>query len=77
MAELCIFCWDIEIWSEKDSLVLEWFQRWQNPTFFVGDISNSKWKRQFSIEIMSKMTERCIFCCNIQIQNEKDSSVLK
>ena len=53
--------------------------------------SNPKWKRQFSIEIISKMTEPYILCGDIQIpidrtshlllghsnSTEKDSSVLK
>ena len=53
--------------------------------------SNPKWKRQFSIEIISKMTKTYILCGDIQIpidrtshlllahsnSTEKDSSVLK
>ena len=38
---------------------------------------NPKWKRQFSIEIISKMTEHYILCGDIQIPTEKDSSVFK
>ena len=31
-----IFCWEIQIPTEKDRLVLKWLQRWQTLTFFVG-----------------------------------------
>ena len=39
--------------------------------------SNSNWKRQFSIEMISKITELCILCGSIQIPTEKDGLVLK
>ena len=39
--------------------------------------SNGKWKRQFCIDMMWKMTEAYIFYGDIQILSEKDSLVLK
>ena len=39
--------------------------------------STSNWKRQFSIEMITKMTERYILCGDIQIPTEKNSSVWK
>ena len=88
---------------EINSQVLEWFQRWQTPTSFVGTLkiqlkktiqyrkglkdrktlhplwgnSNPNWKRQFIIEMITKMTEPYILCGDIQIPTEKDSSVIK
>ena len=65
-----IFCWDIQIPTEIDSSVLKWLQRWQNVTFFVGTFKFN-WKRQFSIEMISKMTDPNILCGDIQIQLKK------
>ena len=39
--------------------------------------SNPNWKRQFIIEIITKMTEPYILCGDIQIPTEKDSSIFK
>ena len=39
--------------------------------------SITNWKRQFSIEMISNMKEPYIFCADIQIPTEIDSSVLK
>ena len=143
ITELYILCGSIRIPNEKDSLVLKSFQRWQNPTFFVGtfkfrltephifcwDIQiqlkntvqywndfkddipehllwwhsiptekensiskrfersqnftsfvgpfKTQLKRQFIIEMITKMTEHYIVCWDIQLPTEKDSSVLK
>ena len=108
ITELYILWGEIQIPTEKDSLVLKWLQRWQNLTFFeetfkfrltkphifCWDIqiqlektvqypndfksdrnfhrfwghSNSNWKRQFSIEMISKITELCILCGTFKSQ---------
>ena len=39
--------------------------------------SNSNWKRQFSTEMISKITELYILCGEIQTPTKKDSLVLK
>ena len=44
-------------------------------SFWGHSITN--WKRQFSIEMISNMKEPYIFCWDIQIPTEIDSSVLK
>ena len=109
MTDLNILCGDIQIPTEKDSLVLKWSQTWQNLTLFVvtfkfqltepylttfvgtfklqlqktvqyrnnfkddrilhplQEHSSSKWKRQFSIKLISKMTEPYIYGSDIQI----------
>ena len=73
-----ILCLDIQILTEKDSSVLKLFQRLENHTFFVGTFQTFQLKKtEFRIEIISKMTKPFILCGNIQIPNEKDSSVLK
>ena len=117
ITELYILWGEIQILTEKDSLVLKWLQRWQNLTFFEGtfkfrlreshifcwDIqiqlektvqypndfksdrnlhrfwghSDSNWKGQFSIDMISKITELYISWVEIQIPIEKDSLVLK
>ena len=38
-----------------------------DPYILCGYISNWNWKRQFIIEMISKMTEPCILCDAIQI----------
>ena len=48
----------------------------QNLTFLLGH-SNSNWKKQFSIQVISKMTEPYIFSWDIQIPTEKGSLVSK
>ena len=53
-----ILCGDIQIPTEKDSLVLKSFQRWQNLTFFVGTFK-------------FRLTEPHIFCWDIQIHLKK------
>ena len=95
--ELYILCGDIQVPTEKHSLLLKWLQRWKTLTFFVGTIqipvekavqypndfkddrtlhrlwghSNSNWKRQFSTEMLSNITELYILCWDIQVPNEK------
>ena len=62
----------------KNSSVSKWFQTWQKLTSdSVWRLSNSNWKMQFSIELISKITELYILCGSIRILNEKDSLVLK
>ena len=62
----------------KNSSVSKWFQTWQNLTSdSLWRHSNSNWKMQYSIELISKITELYILCESIQIPNEKDSLVLK
>ena len=79
LTEPRIFYWDIQIQTEKkNSSVSKWIQRWQNLTSDpVWGHSNSKWERQFSIEMTSKISELYILCGSIQIQTEEDSLVLK
>ena len=59
-----IFCWGIQSSIDR-TLHLCW------------DNTNSSRKKQFSIQMISKMTEPYIVCGDTQIPNEKDSSVLK
>ena len=70
MKEPYIFCWEIQIPTEKDSSVLKWLQRWQNFTFFLGTF-RFRLKKQFSIEMISKITELYILYIDIQVSNEK------
>ena len=117
ITELYILWGEIQIPTEKDSLVLKWLQRWQNLTFLEGTLkfrltephifcwdiqiqlektvqypndfksdrnlhrfwghSNSNWKRQFSIHMISKITDPNILCRDIQNPTEKDNSVSK
>ena len=90
MTELYILCGDIQIPTEKTVQYRNDFKdhRTLHP---LWEHSNPKWKRQFSIEIISKITEPYILCGDIQIpidttshlllghsnSTEKDSSVLK
>ena len=100
--ELYILCGDIQIPTEKHRLLLKWFQRWQNLTSFVGTLkfqlkktvqhwhdfkdhralhplrgdSDPNWERQFSIEMITKMTEPYILWGNIQIPMDKTSHLL-
>ena len=47
-----ILCGDIQVSTEKkNSLVLKWFQRWQNHAFFVETFM-FQMKNQFSIEMI-------------------------
>ena len=48
----------------------------QNLTSLLGQYK-FQWKKQFSIQMISKMTEPYIVCGDIQIPTEKDSSGLK
>ena len=48
---------------------------WQNLTSLFGQY-RLQWKKQFSIQMISKMTEPYIVCGDILIPTEKDSSVL-
>ena len=76
MKEPYIFCWDIQIPTEKGSSVLKWFQRWRTRTSFVVTFK-SNWKRQFNIEKIWKITKLYILCGAIQNPTEKDSSLSK
>ena len=52
ITELYIICGDIQVSTEKiNSLVLKWFQRWQNHAFFVETFM-FQLKNQFSIEMI-------------------------
>ena len=62
--------------TEKDSSVSKWFQRWRTRTSFVVTFK-SNWKRQFIIEMITKIPEHYIVCGDIQIPTEKHSSVSK
>ena len=75
MKEPYIFCWDIQIPTEIDSSVLKWLQRWQNLTFFVGTLK-FRLKKQFSIEMISKITALYILCGDIQVSTEKRNSLV-
>ena len=55
----------------KNSSVSKWFQRSQHFTSSVGTFMCQLKKRKFSIEMISKMTESCILCGDIQIPTEK------
>ena len=54
------------------SLVLKWFQRWQNHAFFVETFI-FQLRTQFSIEMILKIKELYILCGDIQIPTEKHS----
>ena len=75
MKEIYIFCSDFQIPTEIDSSVLKWLQRWQNLTFFVGTFK-FQLKKQFSIEMISKITGLYILCGDIQVSTEKKSSLV-
>ena len=75
MKEPYNFCWDIQIPTEKDSSVLKGLQRWQKVTFFVGTFK-FRLKIQFSIEMISKITELYILCGVIQVSTEKINSLV-
>ena len=52
ITELYILCLDIQVPTEKkNSLVLKWFQKWQNHAFFVETFM-FQLKNQFSIEMI-------------------------
>ena len=70
MKEPYIFCSDFQIPTEIDSSVLKWLQRWQNLTFFVGTFK-FRLKKQFSIEMISKIIGLYILCGDIQASTEK------
>ena len=77
ITELYILFGDIQVSTEKKtSLVLKSFQRWQNFPFFVGTFK-FRLEKQFSIEMISKITEHYILCGDIQIPTENNSSVSK
>ena len=71
MTEHYILCGDIQIPAEKNSSVSKWFQRSQNFTSSVRTFKFQQKKKQFSIQMISKMTEPCILCGDIQIPTEK------
>ena len=75
MKEPYIFCSDIQIPTEIDSSVLKWLQRWQNITFFVGTFK-FRLKKQFSIEMISKIKALYILCEDIQVSTEKKNSLV-
>ena len=64
MKEPYILCGDIQILIDRILHLL------------LGH-SNSNWKKQFSIQMISKMTEPYIFCWDIQIPTEKGNLVSK
>ena len=68
MTEPYIVCGDFQIPTKKDSSVLKWSQRLQNFTSFEGRF-RPQLKRQFSIEMITKMTETNILCGDISIPN--------
>ena len=71
MTELNILCGDIQIPTEKTAKYRNDFKdhRTLHPLF---EHSSSNWKKkQFSIEMISKMTEPCILCGDIHVQIEK------
>ena len=67
MKEPYTFCSDIQIPTEIDSSVLKWLQRWQ---IFVGTFK-FRLKKQFSIEMISKITALYILSGDIQVSTEK------
>ena len=75
MKEPYILCWDIEIPIEIDGSVLKWLQRWQNLTFLVGTFK-FRLKKQFSIEMISKITALYILCGDIQVSTEKKNTLV-
>ena len=76
MTELYILCRDIQVSKEKSTLVLKWFQRWQNHAFFV-ETFKFQLKNQFSIEIISRIKELYVLCWDIQIPTEKHRLLFK
>ena len=70
MTEHYIVCGDIQLPTEKNTSVLKWLQRWQNITFFLGTFK-FRLKKQFSIEMTSKIAEIYILCRDIQVSAEK------
>ena len=70
--------------NPKTQFISKWLQRWKTLTFFVGAFKfqltepyifvgtfKLEWKKQFSIQMISKMTDPYIVCGNIQIPVEK------
>ena len=55
----------------KNSSVSKWFQRSQNFTSSVWTFKFQLKKKQFSIDMISKMTEPCILCGDIHVPTEK------
>ena len=58
--------------KKKNSLVLKWFQRWQNHAFFVETFI-FQLKTQFSIDMILKIKELYILCGEIQIPTQRHS----
>ena len=90
ITELYIVWGEIQIPTEKDSLVLKLLQRWQNLTFFEGTLKfrltephifcwdiQTQLEKQFSTQMISKVTETYMVFGDTQIPIEKDSSVQK
>ena len=61
---------------KKSSLVLKWFQRWQNHAFFV-ETFKFQLKNHFSIVMISTIKELYILCSDIQIPTEKHRLLFK
>ena len=70
-------CRDIQNPTKKENSVSKRFERSRKTLHPLWGHSNPNWKRQFIIEMITKMTEPYIFCGDIQIPTEKDSSVFK
>ena len=71
MKEPYIFCWDIQIPTEKTVQYRNDFKDHSTLHPLWGHSSFNWKKNQFSIEMISKMTEPCILCGDIQIPTEK------
>ena len=63
MTDPYILCWDIQVSNER------------RFHLSFGHLK-SNWRKQFSIQMISKMTEPYIICGDTQIPTEKDSSAL-
>ena len=63
--------WGHSNFDWKNSSVSKWFQRSQKFTSSVGTFKFQQKKKQFSIEMISKMTEPCLLCGDNQIPTEK------
>ena len=91
MTDPDILCWRIQILIERSLHILlghsnsNWKKTVQYPNDFkddrnlhrLGDTQIPTEKEQFSIEMISKMTNPDILCRDIQSPTEKDNSVSK
>ena len=76
MTEPYIICGDLQIPTEKDSSALTWFQGSQSFTSLRGD-SDPNWERQFSIEMLKRMTKTNIACGVIPNPNWKGKFIIE